>query len=130
MQAYFRPVLALQLIYCSLCIAWNATGLWQISQGVQSIGPTASWSAILILGTLSAVFFLSYRFDKAGINLAASLMVFVLASLAVWGGFSKPPESWPSEFWRYAGIAVHVLGILTFVFVLKAFIRFRKSLRQ
>lgn len=130
MQGYFRAVLFVHAAYCLLCIAWNAYGLWQIEQGMVSIGPTASIPAIAIIGALLCVLIFSYLSSKPGIYLAAALVIFVLALLTVWGGFSKPATLWASEFWRYAGIVLNASGVLAFLATLRSFFAYRVALHD
>jgi hypothetical protein len=40
-------------------------------------------------------------------------------------GLTKPPELWPSEFWRVAGIAVNMVGVVGFIMVVRVFLKNR-----
>lgn len=125
----YRMALASQLLHVALCVAWNALGLWQKSQGVQTIGPTASFGAIvfvLLLGT-GLVFLLRKGAETP--YLLLSMLGLLMSALAIHGGFTKDLSSWPSEFWRWAGIIVNSVGVIGFLLALAIFIR-RKTPRH
>jgi len=121
MHSAYRLALAAQLLHVALCVVWNAVGLWQQAHGTQTIGPTASFGAIvlvLLLGT-ALVAFLRKGAETAYILL--SLLGLLMSALAIYGGFTKDSSNWPSEFWRWAGIAVNAVGVLGFVLALGTF---------
>lgn len=118
----YRLALAAQLLHVALCVVWNGVGLWQQAHGTQTIGPTASFGAIvlvLLLGT-GLVAFLRKGAETAYIFL--SLGGLLMSALAIYGGFTKDSSNWPSEFWRWAGIAVNAVGVLGFVLALGTFL--------
>lgn len=125
MNAY-RPALAAQLLHVVLCVFWNGLGLWQKSQGVPTIGPTASFGAIVFVLLLGAGFILLLRKGAELPYLLLSVLGLLLSALAIYGGFTKDLSSWPSEFWRWAGIIVNSVGVIGFLLALITFIR-RKS---
>lgn len=118
----YRLALAAQLLHVALCVVWNGVGLWQQAHGTPTIGPTASFGAIvlvLLLGT-GLVAFLCKGAETAYIFL--SLGGLLMSALAIYGGFTKDSSNWPSEFWRWAGIAVNAVGVLGFVLALGTFL--------
>jgi hypothetical protein len=90
----YRPALAAQLLHVALCVVWNAIGLWQKSQGTQTIGPTASLGAIVVVLLLGAglVALLCKGAETAYILL--SLVGLLMSALAIYGGFTKDLSSW------------------------------------
>jgi len=123
-KIYFKSVIIFQLIYMLLCMAWNLIGAWQIRNGVQSLGPTASLITVLAFIFLALLLVLSVKKHWGSIYLGLSLLLVLLASSAIYGGFSKDPNLWPSELWRYGGISVNLVGVLGF-----AMLVFRLSTR-
>lgn len=116
----YRSAFLLQACYVALCILWNGVGLWQRSQGEASIGPSASWTAVVVLClTLAALYVCLYK-SWQQLYLLASIFLVFLASLAIHGAFTKNPNLWPSEFWRYTGAAVNGFGLIGFVFAVLA----------
>lgn len=122
----YRPALAAQLLHVALCVVWNGLGLWQKSQGIQTIGPTASSGAILFVLLLGAGLVLLLRKGAETPYLLLSLLGLLLSALAIYGGFTKELSNWPSEFWRWAGIIVNAVGVIGFLLALITYIH-RKS---
>lgn len=122
----YRPALAAQLLHVALCVVWNGLGLWQKSQGIQTIGPTASFGAIGFVVLLGVGFVLLLRKGAETPYILLSLLGLLLSALAIYGGFAKELSNWPSEFWRWAGILVNAVGVIGFLLALITFIR-RKS---
>ena len=122
LKSDYQYAIKVQALYAILCVVWNAVGLWQIQQGVQSIGPSASITVIVaILLLLSSMVICLYKKWEV-IYLGISLLVSILAVLVIYGGFTKDRELWPSEFWRYAGIVVNLMGVLGFLVALRVFV--------
>jgi hypothetical protein len=78
-------------------------------------------SLLLIVGILA--YFLHRNWMAA--YLILSFIVFSLAALTVYGGLTKSPELWPSEFWLVAGIAVNMVGVFGFMMVIRVFFKNR-----
>ncbi|MFK8020769.1 MAG: hypothetical protein AB8B86_13435 [Pseudomonadales bacterium] len=110
-----------QATHAFLCIVWNVVGMWQNDQGMQSIGPTASLTVVSIAALLLCSLWLSLHLNWQSIYLALSCIAFTAAAMAIYGGFTKSQELWPSEFWRIAGIVVNLIGVLGFALAVKAF---------
>jgi len=116
----YRSAFLLQTSYVALCVLWNGIGLWQRSQGEASIGPAASWSAIVVLCLSLLGLYLCLHKSWQQLYLLGSIFLAFLASLAIHGAFTKNPTLWPSEFWRYAGAGVNGFGLIGFVFAVLA----------
>ena len=110
------------LSHALLSIVWNIIGLWLLSQGKQALGPTATYAAIVLLLLLSAGYIFFSKKDYSKIYLVLASMGAALAGYAIAGGLTKDPALWPSEFWRYAGIAVNALGVIGFILGVKTFV--------
>jgi len=123
----YRPALVAQLLHVVVCIVWNGIGLAQRASGVQTIGPTASPGAIalVILLGLGLVWLLRSGLETA--YLLLSVLGLLIASAAIYGGLTKDPSNWPSEFWRWAGIVVNAVGVLGFLLALLTFIRRKQN---
>jgi len=124
----YRPALVFQLAHVLLCIAWNGMGLWQKSRGLQTIGPTASLTAILIVILLGLGLVFLLRKGRETPYLCLSTLGLLLAVPAIYGGLTKDASNWPSEFWRLAGIAVNLIGVAGFLIALVIYAR-RKSVK-
>jgi len=119
----YKPALVFIVLHALLVIVWNLLGVWLLSQGKSALGPTATLTGALVFGVLVAIYFLFY---KKGYKKFFLISVFIGASfgaMAIYGALTKDPGLWPSEFWRYAGIAVNAIGVLGLLFALKAFLK-------
>ena len=119
----YKPALVLIVLHALLVIVWNLVGVRLLSQGKSALGPTATLTGALVFGVLVAIYFLFY---KKGYKKFFLISVFIGASfgaMAIYGALTKDPGLWPSEFWRYAGIAVNAIGVLGLLFALKAFLK-------
>ena len=121
----FHVALGIQILYGGLCILWNTIGLWQIQQGVQPIGPTASLTVILLIVALVAALVICWQCAYKVAYLCFSSLTGLLAANAIWAGVTGNPDLWPSGLWRIAGIAVNVLGVAGLVMVFRATIHQR-----
>ena len=110
------------LSHAFLSIVWNLIGLWLLSQGKQALGPTATDAAIVLFLLLSIGYIASSRKGYSIIYLVLACIGAALACYAIIGGLTKDHGLWPSEFWRYAGMAVNVLGVIGFISGVKAFV--------
>jgi hypothetical protein len=106
-----RAVLAVQLAWVTLCVVWNVAGVYLVSRGMRSPGPTASLGAAAILVAIGAVLvFTRQRWLVAYIT--ASVITLVMAGAAVFNAFTADPLLWPSDVWRWAGAALNGVGIV------------------
>ena len=114
LKSFTNSAPSVQLSHAVLCIVWTLTGIWQLSNGLQAIGPTASFAAIGIILALSGSLILGVRSKLVALYLSASGLLFLGAVSAIYGGYTKDPSLWPSEGWRYAGIVVNGIGVIGF----------------
>lgn len=101
--------LPVQAAWAILSFLWNIAGVLLISRGLRAPGPTASWVAAGVLFVIAAALFLTVK----KLPLAYLLLSFIgglMALLAVKYAFTADPSLWPSEFWRWAGIALNGAG--------------------
>ncbi|MDG0968483.1 MAG: hypothetical protein P8O06_01465 [Porticoccaceae bacterium] len=113
-KTHDSPAPKIQLLHVSLCIIWNTVGLWQLSNDLQPIGPTASMVTIGLLTVFSATLLLSERNNQWAVYLLTSGLLGIGAVMAIFGALTKDPLLWPNEFWRYAGIVVNSIGVVGF----------------
>lgn len=116
----YRPALIIQTAHLLLCALWNVVGLYLINQGQAAIGPTASWTTIIVVLALLVLLWWSIVKHWFRWYTLFSITAVFFAALAIYGGFTKSPDLWPSEFWRFAGIAVNSVGVIGFVFAIVA----------
>ena len=115
MMKIYQKALNLQLLYVFLVVVWNATGLWQTQQGVQSIGPVASITVIAIALMTGLSLICMTRRGLVKSYFAFSFLVLLIASLSVYRAFSDDPGGWPSDLWRYVGAAINAIGVVSFI---------------
>ncbi len=125
-----KLTLSVQTSHIALSVIWNITGLLQIQNGYQSIGPTASISTIIILGFLLLLLIISANKSWRVVYIVTSLVLALGALSAIYGGFTKDVSLWPSAFWRYAGIAVNMVGVLGFLMALFSIRQVSKGFRS
>lgn len=108
----FKRVCQLQILYCIFVAAWNIAGLILLNMGQQALGPTASLMPVLALALMtSALVFSGIKQSKLYPLLAG--LILIMAVLIVAQAFIKPATLWPSDAWRYAGVAVNAFGALS-----------------
>jgi hypothetical protein len=106
-----RAVLAMQLAWVTLCVVWNVAGVYFVSRGMRSPGPTASLGAAAILVAIGAVLMLT-RQKWPVAYIITSLLTLVMAGAAVFNAFTADPLLWPSDGWRWAGAALNGAGMV------------------
>ena len=111
------------VLHALLVIAWNIVGVWLLSQGKSALGPTATLTGALLFAGLIAVYLILYKKGLEKVFLIVVTIGALLGSMAIYGAFTKDPSLWPSEFWRYAGVAVNSLGVLGLLFALIGFFK-------
>ena len=122
MNAY-KLTLLFMVFHAILVIVWNIAGVWLISHGKSALGPTATLTGALLFAVLIVVYLILYKKGLEKAFFIAVLIGALLGSMAIYGAFTKDPALWPSELWRYAGVAVNSLGVLGLLFALKAFFK-------
>ena len=117
----YKVPLGFMVLHAFLAALWNVAGVWLISQGQSPLGPTASMTGVAVLAVLilAYIFTLKKGYEKAFLFLA--FLGAILGVLTIYGALTKDPSLWPSEFWRYAGIAVNSLAAIGFALTLKVF---------
>jgi len=53
--------------------------------------------------------------------LLIALIGALVGAMTIYGALTKEHNLWPSEFWRFAGIAVNSLAVIGFTLTLKQF---------
>ena len=117
----YRTALLFMVAHAFLAALWNVAGVWLISQGQSPLGPTASLTGVAVLAVLilAYIFTLKKGYEKS--FLALALVGALLGLLTIYGALTKEQSLWPSEFWRYAGIAVNALALIGFLSAMKVF---------
>ena len=123
MNNTYKLALLFMIFHAILVIVWNIAGVWLISEGKSALGPTATLTGALLFAVLIVIYFLFYKKGYEKLFLIVVTIGALLGSMAIYGAFTKDPDLWPSEFWRYAGVAVNFLGVLGFIFALKGFFK-------
>lgn len=119
-----RPALAALVIWALLVVVWNVAGVLLINAGHRSPGPTASLTgAFVTIGLLAALLMASRR--RPGVYALLALASAALAALPVINALRADPSLWPSEFWRYAGIAINLTGCLGGIAAFVGWLRWR-----
>lgn len=115
----YRNAYIFIVLHALFVIIWNVVGIWLISNGKHALGPTATWVGVGLFSVLIIIYTFFYR--KAYYKLFTLVVTIgaLLGSYAIYGAFTKEISLWPSEFWRYAGIAVNSLGIIGFILSVK-----------
>ena len=103
--------LAILVTWAGLCAIWNTYGAIQISTGGRALGPTASLLTAGFTILLAILLILaSERWPRLFRWL--TIVAAALAALTIWNAFRLAPSLWPSEFWRWAGVALNGLGVV------------------
>ena len=122
-SATYQVPLAIMVTHAFLSAAWNAAGVWLIARGQPPLGPTASMSAIAILGILILAYFFTVKQNYTKSFLILASIGALAGLLAIHGAFTKDHSLWPSEFWRFTGIAVNSLALIGYTLLLKIFLQ-------
>jgi len=105
--------------HATLVIVWNLVGVWLLSNNKPALGPTATVIGAVVFALFIIAYLYSYSKGLKKVFVSLVTLGALLGSFAVYGALTKAPSLWPSEFWRYAGIGVNLLGVLGFLLVLK-----------
>ena len=119
----YKVPLGFMVLHAFLAALWNIAGVWLISQDQSPLGPTASMTGVAVLAVLilAYIFTLKKGYEKSFLVLAS--VGALVGLLTIYGALTKDPSLWPSEFWRYAGIAVNALAAIGFALTLKVFLQ-------
>lgn len=119
-----RRIVAIQVAWAILAAIWNVAGVALIAQGLRAPGPTASIIGAFVMLVLAVAFVTTiHRWPL--VYLLASVIGGLAAVAAVVNAFTADTALWPSEFWRYAGIALNGAGFLAAVFAVASTARER-----
>ena len=117
----YKIPLFFMVLHAFLAALWNVAGVWLISQGQSPLGPTASMTGVAVLAVLILAYIVTLKKGHEKAFLFLAFLGAVLGVLTIYGALTKDPSLWPSEFWRYAGIAVNSLAAIGFALTLKVF---------
>lgn len=102
----------IQIAWALLCVAWNAYGLWLVSNDQKPVAPTASLMAAILCLVFAVLFRVFFQQQLKWPYIVLSLLSALFAAYAVYGGFSQDRSLWASESWRWAGIILNGMGAL------------------
>jgi len=120
-MSVYRMPLIFMVLHAFLAALWNVAGVWLISQDQSPWGPTASMTGVAVLAILILAYMVTLKKGYEKFFLFLAFLGAVLGVLTIYGALTKEHSLWPSEFWRYAGIAVNSLAAIGFVLTLKVF---------
>jgi len=120
-----KPALYVQLIQLALTLVWNIAGVILISRGLRALGPVASLAVAAIALVFGIVLVVSLRRWPVLYGVF-SVVIGLMAIWSVVNAFTANPALWPSDFWRYAGAAVNVIGIVGFVMAVVGLVKWKK----
>ena len=112
----YKSALILMILHATLVIAWNIIGLWLLSEEKSALGPTATLTGALLFAVFIIIYFIFFKKGMEKSFLIAISIGALLGTMAIYGALTKDPSLWPSEFWRYAGVAVNSLGVLGIIY--------------
>ncbi len=121
-----RAVLAMQLAWVTLCVVWNVAGVYSVSVGMRSPGPTASLGAAALLVAIGAVLLLT-RLKWPVAYIIASVFTLVMAGAAVLNAFTADPMLWPSDGWRWAGVILNGAGFVAAILAIVGAVLFMSA---
>jgi len=100
---------------------WNVAGVWLMSHGQSPLGPTASLTGVAVLAVLILIYIYTLKKGYEKTFLLMALIGALVGAMTIYGALTKEHNLWPSEFWRFAGIAVNSLAVIGFTLTLKQF---------
>lgn len=124
---HYKKSLSLLVLQATLAILWNVAGLWLMSQGKDDLGPQATYAAVVLLVLLIIGYFVSLKKGFDTIYVFFAFVAFIISFYGIATGLTRSHSLWTSEFWRYTGMLIHVLGIIGFVYALMTFSKKRKE---
>lgn len=116
-----------QLLHIFLSVAWNLAGVYLQAIEEQPLGPTASFSTVMVLIGLAALLLISVN-RRLWLYLCVSTVLLLGAVSAIHGGIVKPSSLWPSEAWRFAGIVVNLIGVVGFILAARMAVRRQRGI--
>jgi len=98
-----------------LVIIWNVAGVILITNDMRAPGPTASLLAAGVMLLLASMLIYSWR-KKTWLYISISIVSFIGAMVAIYQAFTVNPDLWLSNYWRYCGVALNLLGVVAHSF--------------
>lgn len=103
--------LSIQLGHIILSCLWNLVGVYLLAHNLAALGPSASLTtAVLLLGLGVLLVLASFR--SASFYVLVSSVLALGALSAIVNAFTQTPDSWPSEYWRIAGVMLNSVGLV------------------
>lgn len=116
-----------QIFHLAGSAVWNIAGVILISQGQQSLGPTASVTVAAVLLLLGIGLWFGHGRIQL-LYLVISVLLGVAATLAIKQAIVGDASDWPSELWRWVGAVLNFVGFVSnFTGVVLVLLRQRKS---
>ncbi len=106
-----KTALNLQLVWAAFSILWNIIGSILLSQGKQALGPTASWTAALILLIFGILLWFAFQKNQK-LYAFLSVLVILLVTKPLFNAFTGDASLWPSVFWRILGAVINFMGLI------------------
>ena len=122
----YKIPLRFMVLHALLAAVWNIAGVWLVSQGQSPLGPTASLAGVAVMAVLMAIYIFTLKKGYEKSFLLIAFMGALLGLMTIYGALTKDHSLWPSEFWRYAGIAVNSLAPVGFTLAGKLFTSHKK----
>ena len=120
-SATYQGPLTIMVTHAFLSAAWNAAGVWLIARGQPPLGPTASMSGVAVLGILILAYLITVKQSYTKSFLVLASIGALAGLLAIYGAFTKDHSLWPSELWRFTGIAVNSLALIGYTLTLRIY---------
>ncbi|MGL6224233.1 MAG: hypothetical protein ACRC6L_11695 [Steroidobacteraceae bacterium] len=121
-----RGSLVALVAWAIMAAIWNFAGVWRVANGQSALGPTASIAGGLVLiASIAALVGTARRWPLVYMLLAVACGLIAFSAVA--GAFLKDPAFWPSEFWRYAGIAINAFGVAAAAAGAIAYVRWKSA---
>ncbi len=103
--------LSIQFLHIVLAALWNIYGVYLISNGQPSQGPTASLAIVGVLAVFAVLFYVGAKYSKV-LYIIVAVVALVSCLPAITGAFYKDPALWTSPAWRWGGVVLNFLGVL------------------
>lgn len=103
--------LIIQFVHIALSSLWNFYGLYLVSKGEPSQGPTASISGVVIMVFFGILFFVGAQYSKV-VYIIAAAIAFLGLLPTIAAPFYKDPSLWTSPFWQWGGAVLNSFGAI------------------
>jgi len=111
LQPRLKTSLVCIVVWIAGCTLWSVAGVMPVAATGTGIGPTASLGVAGILAVMAVLLYLAARFD--GLVFAALSALCAVAGFApVYQAVTGDASLWPTPFWRWAGAALNLCGIV------------------